>query len=77
LIGIIPFIRESVLLGKVNSSPYFSMPILPVPLHFGQVTMPNLLGLVTHALGLAMKGSSLGTFPFPLQTGHIANIAIP
>jgi len=38
--------------------------------------MPNLLVLVTHAFGLARKGSSLGIFPFPWQTGHLDNIAI-
>jgi len=31
---------------------------------------------VTHAFGLARKGSSLGILPLPLQTGHLANIAI-
>jgi hypothetical protein len=39
--------------------------------------MPYLSGRVIGALGLARKGSVLGTFPLPLQSGHLASIAIP
>lgn len=39
--------------------------------------MPSLSARVAGALGLARKGSFLGTFPVPLQTGHLDNIAIP
>ncbi len=38
--------------------------------------MPNLSACVAGALGLAPKGSGLGTFPLPLQTGHLASIVI-
>jgi len=36
--------------------------------------MPSLSARVAGALGLAKKGSSLGTFPAPLQTGQVASI---
>jgi hypothetical protein len=52
------------------------MPTLPVPLHFGQVLKPVLSARVIGAFGLAAKGSSLGTLPLPLQTGHLDIIGI-
>ena len=55
----------------------YSIPILPLPLHLGHLFMPNLSARVAGAFGLARKGSSLGTLLVPLQSGHIANIAIP
>lgn len=62
-------------IARANSLPY-STPSLPLPWHLGHVSMPNLAALVTHAFGLARKGTFLGTFPVPLQTGHLASIAI-
>ncbi len=38
--------------------------------------MRSLEASVAGALGLARKGSFLRTFPVPLQTGHLDNIAI-
>ena len=38
--------------------------------------MPSLSARVAGAFGLARKGSFLGIFPTPLQTGHLAIIAI-
>jgi len=52
------------------------MPILPFPLHLGQVSSPNLSARVAGALGLARKGSFLGIFPVPLHSGHLASIGI-
>jgi hypothetical protein len=52
------------------------MPTLPLPRQFGQVLRPALSARVVGALGLAPKGSSLGTLPLPLQTGHLDIISI-
>ena len=68
--------EKSPLAFLASKGSYFSMPTRPCPLHFGQVCMLNLLTWVEGAFGLARKGSSLRTFPVPLQTGHLASIAI-
>lgn len=54
----------------------YLMPTLPVPRHSGQVLRPILSTRVVGAFGLAPKGSSLGTLPLPLQTGHLDIIGI-
>jgi len=46
------------------------MPIVPLPPQRGQVFRPISRGRVIGALGLARKGISLGTLPFPWHSGQ-------
>jgi len=52
----------------------YPIPTQPLPLHLGQVSIPSLSARVRGALGLASKGSFLGTFPVPWQSGQVASI---
>ena len=52
------------------------MPIVPLPPQRGQVFRPISRGRVIGALGLARKGISLGTLPFPWHSGQRDTTAI-